>query len=51
MVVSLLPHPQKKKEKKDKERENAQEKSALALSKRQSMPAGHARQLRTPENR
>nr|XP_056702207.1 MAP7 domain-containing protein 1 [Euleptes europaea] len=40
----------KKKEKKDKERENAQEKSALALRKRQSMPAGQARQLRTPES-
>ncbi|XP_066494692.1 MAP7 domain-containing protein 1 isoform X3 [Tiliqua scincoides] len=38
-----------KKEKKDKERENAQEKSALALRKRQSMPTGQARQLRTPE--
>ncbi|XP_054855977.1 MAP7 domain-containing protein 1 isoform X2 [Eublepharis macularius] len=40
----------KKKEKKDKERENAQEKSALALRKRQSLPAGQARQLRTPES-
>ncbi|KAL8220516.1 UNVERIFIED_CONTAM: hypothetical protein K2H54_048656 [Gekko kuhli] len=40
----------KKKEKKDKERENAQEKSALALRKRQSMPTGQARQLRTPES-
>ncbi|KAH0631163.1 hypothetical protein JD844_005340 [Phrynosoma platyrhinos] len=41
----------KKKEKKDKDRENAQEKSALALRKRQSMPSGQARQLRTPESR
>ncbi|XP_053124326.1 MAP7 domain-containing protein 1 isoform X2 [Hemicordylus capensis] len=39
----------KKKEKKDKERENAQEKSAIALRKRQSMPTGQARQLHTPE--
>ncbi|XP_008119648.1 MAP7 domain-containing protein 1 isoform X1 [Anolis carolinensis] len=40
----------KKKEKKDKDRENAQEKSALALRKRQSMPSGQTRKLRTPEN-
>ncbi|XP_042295731.1 MAP7 domain-containing protein 1 isoform X2 [Sceloporus undulatus] len=40
----------KKKEKKDKDRENAQEKSALALRKRQSMPSGQVRQLRTPES-
>ncbi|XP_061452909.1 MAP7 domain-containing protein 1 isoform X2 [Rhineura floridana] len=40
----------KKKEKKDKDRENAQEKNALALRKRQSMPPSQARQLHAPES-
>ncbi|XP_044280874.1 MAP7 domain-containing protein 1 isoform X2 [Varanus komodoensis] len=40
----------KKKEKKEKDWENAQEKSALALRKRQSMPPGQPRKLRTPES-
>nr|XP_060640559.1 MAP7 domain-containing protein 1 isoform X2 [Anolis sagrei ordinatus] len=40
----------KKKEKKDKDRENAQEKSALALRKRQSVPSGQTRKLHTPES-
>ncbi|XP_028594776.2 MAP7 domain-containing protein 1 isoform X5 [Podarcis muralis] len=40
----------KKKEKKDKDRENAQEKNALALRKRKSMPSSQPRQPHTPEN-
>ncbi|XP_007443482.1 MAP7 domain-containing protein 1 isoform X3 [Python bivittatus] len=39
----------KKKEKKDKDRENTQEKTALALRKRHSMPSGQVRQLHGPE--